>query len=41
MGMPETIRIFEFTAILLTSQKYFEYFYTFLVIQSIFIVMEA
>ena len=41
MGAPETIRIFEFTTILLTSQKYILNISTlFLVIQSIFTVLE-
>jgi len=41
MGAPEIIRIFEFTTILLTSQKIFKYFTLFLVIQSIYTALEA
>ena len=41
IGVPETIRIFEFTTILLTSQKHILNIFTlFLVIQCIFIVLE-
>ena len=41
MGMPETIRNFELTTILLTSQKYILSISTlFLVIQSIFTLLE-
>ena len=42
MGVPEIIRIFEFTTILLTSQKHiFNIPTLFLVIQSIFTVLET
>ena len=42
MGVPEIIRIFEFTTILLTSQKHILNISTlFLVIQSIFTVLET
>ena len=42
MGAPEIIKIFEFTTILLTSQKHILNISTlFLVIQSIFTVLET